>query len=62
MTMAFSNFNLKIPKLSVSCPKCKYYLILHETFHIEKFEGAGFENGNSVLKIPAKYTQIPNFL
>ena len=38
MTMAFSNSSPKIPKSSIFCPKCKYFLILHAASHIEKFE------------------------
>ena len=44
------------------CPKCKYFLFLHKNSHIEKFEGSDFENDNSFFQIPAKNTQIRNFL
>ena len=37
-------------------------LFLHETSHIETFEGTDFENGNRFFQIPAKNTQIRNFL
>ena len=62
MTMAFSHSSLKIPKLSIFCPKCVYFLILHEASYIEKFEGTDYENGNSFFQIPAKNTQMRNFL
>ena len=29
----------KYPNKTIFCPKCKYFLILHEASHIEKFEG-----------------------
>ena len=37
-------------------------LFLHETSHIEKFEGTDFDNGNSFFQIPAKNTLMRNFL
>ena len=39
-----------------------YFLFLHETSHIEKLEDNDFENDNSCFQIPAKNTQIRNFL
>ena len=50
MTMAFSNFNLEISKKAffvVNISIVLFYLFLHETSHIEKFEGTDFDNGNS---------------
>ena len=35
------------------CHNCKY-LILHETSHIETFQGTDFENGNSSFLIQAR--------
>ena len=66
MTMAFSNFNLEISKKAffvVNISIVLFYLFLHETSHIEKFEGTDFDNGNSFFfQIPAKNTQIQNFI
>ena len=50
------------PNNAFFSPKCKYFLFLHETSHIEKLEDNDFENENSCFQIPAKNTQIRNFL
>ena len=47
MTMAFSNFNLEISKKAFFVVNISIVLFLHQTSHIEKFEGTDFDNGNS---------------
>ena len=50
MRKAFSNFNLKNPDKTILVPNLKLFC-LHKTFHLERFEGAGFKYDNSFLKI-----------
>ena len=41
------------------CPKCEYFLFLHEYSHIEKFRGTDFKNGNVFLSDSSK--KIPKY-
>ena len=57
MTLAFSNFSLKILKKGLFCPNLRIF-ILHKTLHFDKFEGTDFKYGNNFSNLQPKITQI----
>ena len=58
----FFEFQSKSTLIKCFCPKCKYFVFLHENSHIKKFGSTDFENDNNFFQIPAENTQIRNFL
>ena len=56
MTLAFSNFSLKILKKGLFGPNLRIYY-----WHFDKFEGAVFKYGNNFLNLQPKIIQIRYF-
>ena len=60
MTLAYSNFSLKILKKGFFSPNLKIFIFV-KNFAFNKFEGADFKYGNNFSNLQPKITQIRHF-
>ena len=60
MTLAYSNFSLKILKKDFFSPNFKIFIFV-KNFAFNKFEGADFKYGNNFSNLQPKITQIRHF-